>query len=319
MPHSFQNQAFGLRSKSFLGWVRIAFGIVLVVAAGRHLISGLKQLEGQRISFSALPLAVAAALYVGGMVSFASFWRLIVQGLGKQLGVIDSYGAYFVSQLGKYIPGKAWVLLIRCGILSRPVITRAEIVASSLYETLAVMAAGSITAVLTLSLSRSVRPVMVWMALALACGFAVVIQPWIFDKLLTIGMWPFQRFRAEPIPRVTYATLLKGSRRLILGWAMVGLSLSAVARGLGFPLANASIVFLLCGSMALSITGGFMILVVPAGLGVREWILVQTLSPVFGVGNAVLLAVASRALNILTEIVAAGGLFIVSRWHATHD
>jgi glycosyltransferase 2 family protein len=59
--------------------------------------------------------------------------------------------------------------------------------------------------------------------------------------------------------------------------------------------------------------GGFAVLIVPAGLGVREWILMHTLGPTLGAGNAVLIAIVARVMNVTVELLVAGGLHFSSR------
>jgi uncharacterized membrane protein YbhN (UPF0104 family) len=52
---------------------------------------------------------------------------------------------------------------------------------------------------------------------------------------------------------------------------------------------------------------------VPAGLGVREWVLIQTLGPTLGAGNAVLIAIVARIMNVTVELIVAGGLYFSSK------
>jgi glycosyltransferase 2 family protein len=310
-PHVQPAPAQRVRLKPVLGIVtKWTLAAVLLFAAGGQIIDGLRQLTGQKISFFPLPLIFSAVLYASGMAFFGSYWRQTVCDMGGQLRQLESQRAYFVSQLGKYVPGKAWVLLIRCGLTSPQTVTRSVVVASTLYETLAMMAAGSLIALFTLLAAGVIASGLLVIALTLAAGLMVIIQPQVFGRLIGLGMLPFRKWGADPVKPITYATLLKAIRYLGPGWGLVSLSFVAAVQGVGVSLANLSAVLLLIGSMALAIAGGFAVFIVPAGLGVREWILMQTLTAMIGSGNAVLVAVVARVLNVAAELLAAGTLHL---------
>ncbi|MFP5372546.1 MAG: UPF0104 family protein, partial [Actinomycetes bacterium] len=66
------------------------------------------------------------------------------------------------------------------------------------------------------------------------------------------------------------------------------------------------------GSFALAMTAGLLAVASPSGLGVREAVLVASLSPFGGVGTALGVALASRLLLTLADVLAAG----VAAWSA---
>ncbi len=70
---------------------------------------------------------------------------------GVQVSWYAGLRAYFVSQLGKYVPGKAWVILMRVGMLRHDAHAHPIPVAvTATYETLCSMAAGALLGVLLL-------------------------------------------------------------------------------------------------------------------------------------------------------------------------
>jgi hypothetical protein len=58
---------------------------------------------------------------------------------------------------------------------------------------------------------------------------------------------------------------------------------------------------------------------VPAGLGVREWVLMETLGPSIGTGNAVLVAVLTRITHISVELFVAGCLYLFGKPKSEND
>lgn len=292
---------------------KLVFAALLLYAVGQQIAGGLRQVERLHIRFFWAPLILSAALYAAGLACFSAYWRQIAADMGGRMGVRESQRAFFVSQLGKYIPGKAWVLLIRYGLTDRKMVPATVVVASSFYETLAVMAAGALFALVTLvAAGVTVHSVLI-LALGLAAGLTFLVHPWVFSRLVSLGILPFRRWGADPVSPVAVGTLLKGTPYLIAGWSLAGLSLVAAAGSVGIDLFSLQGTLLAGGSMALAMSGGFVVLVVPAGLGVREWILMQTLGLTVGAGNAALIAITARTANVATELVVAGGLYLFVR------
>jgi glycosyltransferase 2 family protein len=301
-----------ISKRVFLALAKWGFAAILLVAAGRQIASALKQLEGKEISLEPFPLCLSAVLYGAGMACFGAYWRQTIHDMGGQLRAVDSQRAYFASQLGKYIPGKAWVALIRCGLVGRDTVPATVIVASTAYESLAMMASGALFALLALSVAGAESWVL-WLAAGLWLALTLAVQPWLFRRMVALATLPFRGNSLPAVNPVSYATLLKGGFYFIPGWGMAGLSLVAVAHGSGVAVTGLSSVLLACGSAALAMAGGFAILIVPAGLGVREWILMHTLGPTLGAGNAVLIAIVARVMNVTVELLVAGGLHFSSR------
>jgi uncharacterized membrane protein YbhN (UPF0104 family) len=65
------------------------------------------------------------------------------------------------------------------------------------------------------------------------------------------------------------------------------------------------------GGVALATVAGFVVAVMPGGLGVREWVLMPALTPTLGPKLAVIAALALRLTWVLGELIAAAALSLV--------
>ncbi len=290
---------------------RWVFACLLLLATGAQLWKELQKLQGREIRFSTPQFLLSGILYAAALACFAGYWRQAALHMGARTGILESQRAYFASQLGKYIPGKAWVVLIRCGLTDRRTSATAVIIASTFYETLAMMAAGAFLA-LILFLVSNVRSTPILMAAAgLAAALSLAVLPPVFRRLVSWTSRPFQKERTPLVAAVTYGIWLKGYCYFLPGWALAGASLITVANSVEVSLNSAPLILLATGATALSMVGGFAILVVPAGLGVREWIVMQTLAFSIGAGNAGLIAILARIMNTAVELLVAGCLYPV--------
>jgi len=64
---------------------------------------------GWDLDWAALTLAFALMLSASAL--YAYLWKVILDRLGTPLSYRKSYRIFFISQLGRYIPGKVWSIL----------------------------------------------------------------------------------------------------------------------------------------------------------------------------------------------------------------
>ena len=64
-------------------------------------------------NFSYLWLVASAFCYALGLSCFACFWHGALRLLQQTPRLSESLGSYFISHLGKYVPGKALVVVIK--------------------------------------------------------------------------------------------------------------------------------------------------------------------------------------------------------------
>jgi hypothetical protein len=93
-------------------------------------------------------------------------------------------------------------------------------------------------------------------------------------------------------------------------WAVTGLAFAALVASM-YPLAAADVP-LVVAAYAAAYAAGFLALLTPAGLGVREGVLVVALAPVLPAGPALVVALLSRLWMMLVELAGAA----VAHWVA---
>ncbi len=279
---------------------KVILGLVILLAAGKQILEALGKLEEPKVLFSARYLSLGVICYVAGMAWFAVFWRRALGGFGGKLTWLDCQAAYFVSQLGKYVPGKAWVILIRYGLIGEKRMSFRAVAGSSIYETFTVMGFGALLSFLVL-LALGLDPTVLWLALGLAAALLAASHPPLSTWIAAVaGSWLGSGANALSVPH--WRVFWKGMPLLLLGWLLVSVSFPIAGAGIGLSFSDPCEVLLAAGASGLAIAAGFVILVAPAGLGVREWILVQTLGPSLGEGPAALVAVSSRGLQVAGEL-----------------
>ena len=83
-------------------------------------------------------------LYLAGLTLFGVFFDRIMKASPTPVRLGPAVRAYLISHLGKYVPGKAMVVVMRVGLVTPYGARPATAAFATLYETLVMMAAGAL-------------------------------------------------------------------------------------------------------------------------------------------------------------------------------
>lgn len=268
-------------------------------------------------------LVVAGVLYVVSWVPMSWFWGRVLAALGQPMKRLDTLHAYFLGHLGKYVPGKALVLVIRIGLIKPRVISIRLGLASVLLETLTLMSVGAVLAAVLspFVLKEDARLTIAAVITALVVGLPTI--PPITRRL--VRRLTARKIASDPADessagdqaviehQITTRLLAKGWLASVGCWVVLGWSMWATLRAIGVttvdPLADLP---LLVAVVALSIVAGFVSML-PGGMVVRDALLFELLSTVCGEADALVAAVLWRLVSLLAELVICGILEVVMR------
>jgi uncharacterized membrane protein YbhN (UPF0104 family) len=257
-------------------------------------------------------LVVAAVAYSLGQLPCALFWKRILGGLDQHPPLGAVVRAFYVGHLGKYVPGKAMVVVMRTGMLAERGVKAGAAAVSVFYETLTMMAVGS--AVATLILVWKFREHHVWLAAAIGmtCVTAGPTIPPVFEFLLgRLRRGGVESAASSEVRRLGFAALAYGWMLNVAAWLLMGASVWAVLRAIGAE-SNESLLdqwAVGVAAAALSVVVGFLALI-PAGLFVREAVILTFLAPTYGEAAALVAAVMVRLVWLVAELAVSAILYI---------
>jgi glycosyltransferase 2 family protein len=311
------------------GWwplvIKLAIAAAVCIAVGGTFRSAVDALANQPTQMHPGWLVAAGLLYLAGALPMAWFWWRVLSALGQRTAWWNTLRAYFLGHLGKYVPGKALVVVIRVGLL-RPRVRSARLALSSvLIETLTLMAAGAaIGAVLSgFVLQLDSRVTAVVLVTAIAAGAATL--PPIARRLAGKAVADLRAIAAHRETEadsstamrlgITYRLLAGGWLAATACWILWGLSLWATLRGIGSDtLHPISDLPLSVAAVSLAVVGGFVSML-PGGLLVRDALLLELLTPSCGPANALMASVMLRLVWLVSELAICGILELV-KWGA---
>jgi glycosyltransferase 2 family protein len=263
--------------------------------------STLLRLNGWTLAGSFLAALAAIAANVKA-------WQAVLHELDHEVPTVRAGQIYLVGQLGKYLPGSVWAFVLQMELSLRAGIPRARSFAASLM-----LVGLSTTAALLLGLFGiptlvEVGGAAVWGAAVLAPVAVICAIPPVLSRLVDIFLRVLGRAGLNHRLRLT--GLLKIMGWSGLAWTLFGIHFYLLGIGAGGGLTPTLTDAI--GSFALAMTAGLLAVASPSGLGVREAVLVASLSPFGGVGTALGVALASRLILTVADVLAAG----VAAWSA---
>jgi uncharacterized membrane protein YbhN (UPF0104 family) len=262
-------------------------------------------------------LVLAGGLYLVGTLPYALFWQQSLRALGQHVPLAETIRAYYLGHLGKHVPGKAMVVVIRAGLIRRPGVDGALAVASVFLETLTMMSVGALLAGVIVAVWLRDHRSIALAAAALAAAAGLPTLPPVFRRLVRLaGFRWISPAAKQKLDRLGWKTMGAGWLLSAIGWAVLGVSYWAVLEGLG--LAHDGLVgrfYVYVASVSFATVSGFVSMV-PGGIAVREGALTKLTTlmiPSIGGGMALLSTILLRFVWFVSELAISAMLY-GGRW-----
>lgn len=304
----------GLRlARRLLGPVLV---VLVAVFLGRALVSGFSQASRYEWRFDLPYLALSIALILLYYAQQWGGWRLVMRSFGDPLSAPESAAIWFSSILGRYVPGSVAMVVGRIGLCRKRGIPASTTFASIVYENALIL----ITAVLLTAASVPLWPAFPHeeYALSLAALAPVclaLLHPRVFGRLTNAAL--AKAGRGPLGATLTFGRVLALVPYYLMGWVLLGLGFAALAASIT-PV-RAGDLALLAGGYAFAWEVGFLSLVVPSGLGVKEGMLTAVSGLAFPLPVAAALAALSRLWQTLAELTAAALAWAFARHRRRRD
>lgn len=249
------------------------------------------------------PVAVMASVLLGMLGTGASFllWRQLLHGLGADPPRSESFHVFFVSQLGKYLPGSVWPVVAQMEFGKKTGVGRRTMLAANALTLALGLAVGLIVAAALLPwTSPTALRTFGWFFLIFPFLLAL-LHPRTIPGLLD---WLFKRIGRAPLEqRLTWSATWRAACWALLSWVLLGLHLYALTSGLG--LAGPRVLAATIGGFALAASAGILFIPAPAGAGIRDVVLIATLGVSMTGAQALGVGLASRVLLIVVDLLMA--------------
>ncbi|MFH1206990.1 MAG: YbhN family protein [Patescibacteria group bacterium] len=256
------------------------------------------QAIGSTMSTVNAPWLILGLTAATGTLAFQSFiWHRLLKHFNATISFRDTYATYFQSLITRYIPGGIWNFISRAYLTSRLGFAKTQVLFLTIAESILTVVSGSalfliIRPTTTASLQLTLLSIILILASVVALAMPNIwtsIYRTFFKKEIAITKIPWR-----------VAGYLSGY--FIILWLANGLALLCLIRSIGGSLPSAHFLPLIA-YYAMSWIIGFIILVVPSGLGVRETLFITLAGALVGAPIAIISAVLFRLVLVAAELI----------------
>ena len=287
--------------------VKKGFQVFLILGIffflGKVLIGTWNELAGTNyvLNFNFLFLLVSYLFLLSALLVTTAGWRIILKSLGEGLGYGKAVRLMCLPALVKFIPGKIAFVFSRIYLCGKEGIGRKKAAVSFVFEMTFALLSGLLVFLISLIFWRNANIEILPIIVLVFLGF-IFLCPNLFNGIINFGLRILKREEADF--RIPYRKVLLILFVFMINWVLQGTAFFFLAKSLF--LIDSSLYFVILGIYPLAWTLGFLTFLTPAGLGVREGILVFLLSFYLPLPAAIIISLVSRLWNILFQVVRTG-------------
>lgn len=234
-------------------------------------------------------------------------WRSILAGLGGALPFGRAAEIWYLSNIIRYLPGNVWQFLGMAEMAAEDGVSRVSTLTSIILHQAISTAAGLMLAAIYFAAAGKTewverfRPVLWLVPLGL-----LLLQPRLLEAILNRALAAVKR---PPVQvTLTWGQVWVLLFRYIIVWLMLGLAFAALVRSL-VPVGWSDVPGLIV-TWVTAYTAGYLSMLTPSGLGVREGVMVLLLSESMPVSSAVVVSIIARLWMIAGELVGVGVVLV---------
>jgi uncharacterized membrane protein YbhN (UPF0104 family) len=290
------------KSSTWREVLSILVPLVILFFLTRHVYQDWDAVSNYSWDIDYVLLIAASTLCVLSLFLGALGWVMILRQLGEDITLRQGLRIWFLSQMGKYLPGTIWLFVGRIYQCERGGISRSKVMLSILIEmVLFSMAAATLGIGPLFSWEHSPFPTKSGLfvySIAVALGL-ILLEPHVLNWIVA-GISRLLRRDAIEL-ELAYGSVICLLFLYLLAWSVLGFAFFLMVRSI--VSLRFHLVFAFMGIFAVSFLAGFLSFLTPGGLGVREGSMSFLLGFYMPLPLAILVSILSRVWLTLVEII----------------
>ena len=241
-------------------------------------------------------IAISALILAKTLLAFVS--QLSTEYFSKKFSFKEMFYIYNITQLAKYIPGSIWHFVGKAGFYANKKMTPDNIKKSIFVEMCWVILSATFLGIIFIITAKQYDSQAI-----LNCFHDYIIIYSIVAIIAMVGLYIFRKKFKEILIILSKSPLvnLKLAITMILVWCLLGWCFYVTLIPYLKENSLSSLLYII-GLYALAYSVGFLVPFAPAGIGIRETVLVIGTSALLQEDNALILASLNRVIYIIVEI-----------------
>ena len=293
-----------------LKWLKIAFGVLVVVFLAWYFWKNWDEFSDKIMNVNIGVFIFSMLFYFVYKITLASLWHYITKINDCSIKYEKAITSYLYSILGKYIPGKVFMLAARLTYYKEEDAPLAKVTVCFFIENVCTLLGAAMLFIVSLFFfPNELLNDYKWLTVLLIVAFFVCIHPKIINFFLRIIGKLFKKNLEIPMK---YSQMLKVVLLFIGNWLIVGFGFFILTKSI-YPDVGWNEMLYCAGIWGVSAIMGILAIFAPSGLGVREGIIVAGLMLIMPESDAMVISVVSRLWQTIPELVLVALAFIYSR------
>lgn len=302
--------------------LRYALAVIVIGAVGWALVRNWSAVRADLLRMSPVAVVASLVLAVVTPVPVMLGWRALLAGLGSPLPVTPAASIFFIGQLGKYVPGSLWAVLAQAEMAARYRVPRRRTAVVGLLSLGLATVTGGIVALpaLPLLFLRDGATDIPWWSPVVAIPFlALLCWPRFLNAAVALLLRVLHRAPLDH--RLSGRVILVAVGWMLVAWVCAGAAALVLVADLADtpPSAWAPLLVPSIGGYALAAVIGMFAVFAPAGVGVRDALLVVVLAGVVSVPAGAAVAVLTRFGTTIADITVAAAAGVWGRRAAARE
>ncbi len=297
-----------MKKDSILKIAKYAIILLIFFFIFRYLYLNFSLVDFKALHFHAGLLLLSVLLYFVHQLFNAVIWHVITVQNHCSISLFEAIKLRIYADFGRYIPGKVFAYGILLFAYEKHKVPMKKIAACSIQEFMTQMLAALVLSLFSIFASEiKVLEPYKYIFLLMALGSFIFLYPPILQFIMNIF---FRLFKREKIVISTsFGKVILAMILFLLSWLVFGWSFYFFINSF-YPLPVENY-FFITGAFAIAAIIGAVAVFAPAGLGVREGVVIFTLSIIFSTAVSSLISILSRLWMTLSEILLLAIVFAI--------
>jgi uncharacterized membrane protein YbhN (UPF0104 family) len=241
-------------------------------------------------------------------------WRTLLADLGTRLALPPAASVFLVGQLGKYLPGSVWSVVVQTEMGHRLHVPRRQMAVAGVIMLGLSVLGGAVVGVPAVPLLLAGRSTLSpwWVVGAVALAL-VALWPPLINALVGRALRLLRRELLDH--ELSGGAVVRCMAWIVGAWVGSGVSVWVLARPLAPDAGLGPLLYVTICGYALASVLGMLAVVLPAGLGLRDAVLGIGLATLMTPAAAAAVVVVARFLAVVVDVVVAGAAWLWARRH----
>lgn len=295
------------RSSPIFKIVSLSVVVILAVVIGKIFIDNWTKIPFEDLTFDYRLLFFAFLLSIVNSIFPTWLWEKILHLLDEKPRFMDLWRISMYSQMARYIPGKIWQYMGKIYWGQKVGLPKKKILISTLLETIFLLCGAFILSMFSLKIFLSGKSIVILFILIFLV--LIALHPKLIEKCINIIG---KKWLSQPVTiQFSYWNILTLVTLYSVLWVMIGFQLYLfVLSFYKIPLTQ----FIYFSSInAASWLIGFVSIIAPSGLVVKEGVFIFGFKYIVPVSFAIFCAILIRFFHLITELLITSIFFIFDK------